>query len=75
MSTETKRTRIRPHSSLKAWRDWHGFSQHEAAKFLGISQSYYSKLEAHDQSPRKNMAKNLTARTGVPVDELMGLAD
>ncbi len=74
MSTEQRVKRIRPFSSLKAWRRWHGFSQHEAAGFLGISQSYYSKLESLDQSPRRNMARTLTAKTGVPVDALMGLA-
>lgn len=51
-----------------------GFSQHEAADFLGISQSYYCKLERKAQTPRKDVLKGLTERTGVPVDELMGIA-
>ena len=66
-------SRIRPHSSLRAWRLAHGLSQHEAAQYLGISQSYYSKLETHDQAPRRAMLKALTAKTGVPVDALLGL--
>ncbi len=74
MSTEKTSKRIRPHSSLAAWRRAHGFSQHDAARFLGISQSYYSKLETHEQSPRRAMMKTLTAKTGVPVDALMGLS-
>lgn len=74
MSPVSKPIRIRPHSSLAAWRRAHGFDQREAATFLGISQSYYSKLESLDQSPRRNMAKRLTEKTGVPVDALMGLS-
>jgi transcriptional regulator with XRE-family HTH domain len=73
MSTIKASKRIRPHSSLAAWRRFHGFSQHDAARVLGISQSYYSKLETHEQSPRRAMMKALTAKTGVPVDALMGL--
>jgi transcriptional regulator with XRE-family HTH domain len=68
------RIRTKPYSSLKAWRLSHGFSQHEAARFLEISQSYYHKLETHQQSPRRNMARKLTQTTGVPLDELMGIA-
>lgn len=66
---------VRPHSSLRAWRRWHGFSQHDAADYLGISQSYYSKLETHEQSPRRTMMQHLTAKTGVPVDALMGITE
>ncbi len=67
--------RIKPHSSLLAWRMAKGFkNQREAAKFLGISQSYLSNLERHSQSPRRDIAKMLTAKTGVPVDALMGIA-
>lgn len=72
----TKRTtaeRVKPQSSLAAWRQAKGFDQRAAARFLGISQSYYSKLERHEQAPRRDMLKALTARTGVPVDELMGM--
>jgi transcriptional regulator with XRE-family HTH domain len=68
------RIRTKPYSSLKAWRKSHGFTQHEAARFLDISQSYYHKLETHQQSPRRTMLKKLTETTGVPLDELMGIA-
>lgn len=66
--------RVKPHSSLAAWRRAKGFTQHEAADYLEISQSYYYKLEAKAQTPRKGILKTLTERTGVPVDELMGIA-
>lgn len=73
MST-TKRTALRPRSSLRAWRQSQGFTQQEAADYLEISQAYYSKLERHEQAPRRDMAKGLVERTGVPLDELMGIA-
>lgn len=66
--------RVRPHSSLLAWRTAQGFNQHEAADFLGISQAYYCKLERHDQTPRPKIARRLMDRTGVPLDELLGIA-
>lgn len=66
--------RVKPHSSLAAWRKAQGWTQHEAAAYLGISQSYYYKLEAKVQNPRKGILKRITERTGVPVDELMGIA-
>lgn len=66
--------RVKPHSSLAAWRKAMGFTQPEAADYLSISQSYYSKLEQKAQHPRPAVLKQLTERTGVPVDELMGIA-
>jgi len=66
--------RVKPHSSLRAWRRAMGLTQRQAAAQLGISQSYYYKLEAKTQTPRKGILKTVTARTGVPVDELMGIA-
>lgn len=66
--------RVKPHSSLRAWRRAMGFTQQEAAAYLKISQSYYCKLEAKIQTPRKGVLKGLTEQTGVPVDELMGIA-
>jgi len=74
VNTESKSRPEKPHSSLKAWRRAKGFTQREAADYLGISQAYYSKLERHGQAPRKEIAKELTEKTGVPLDELMGIA-
>jgi transcriptional regulator with XRE-family HTH domain len=67
-------TRVKPHSSLAAWRRAMGFTQQEAARYLSISQSYYYKLESKAQTPRKGILKRLADRTGVPLDELMGIA-
>lgn len=64
----------KPHSSLLAWRTAKGWDQRAAARHLEISQAYYSKLERHEQSPRGERAKRLMQRTGVPLDELMGIA-
>lgn len=66
--------RVKPHSSLVAWRKASGFTQRQAAKYLGISQSYYYKLEAKQQQPRPRKLKTIADLTGVPVDELMGIA-
>jgi transcriptional regulator with XRE-family HTH domain len=62
------------YSSLLAWRQAHNFTQREAAAYIGISQSYYVKLETRLQTPRPGMLKTLRDKTGVPVDELMGIA-
>lgn len=74
MTTERKAARVKPHSSLLAWRTAHGYGQHEAARYLGIGQAYYSKLERHEAAPRPEILKRITERTGVPLDELMGIA-
>lgn len=66
--------RVKPHSSLAAWRKDMEFTQPEAADYLGISQPYYSKLERKVQQPRRDNLKMLTERTGVPVDVLMDIA-
>lgn len=66
--------RVRPQTSLLAWRTAKGFNQHEAAVFLGISQAYYCKLERGDQTPRPKIARRLMDRTGVPLEELLGIA-
>lgn len=66
--------RVKPHTSLEAWRRAMGFTQRQAAEYLEISQSYYYKLELKQQTPRKGILKRTTERTGVPVDELMGIA-
>lgn len=66
--------RIRPHSSLKAWRSRQEFTQAEAAAHLGVSRNYYAKLERHVQAPSRSTLRHLMAVTGVPADELMGVA-
>lgn len=66
--------RVKPQVSLARWRETMGFTQREAAAFLEITQGYYYKLETKRQTPRPTLLRRLTERTGVPVDELMGIA-
>lgn len=62
------------YSSLKAWREDHDLSQREAARILGVSQAGWSKIELGIRRPRRDLAKRLLKKTGVPVEVLMGLA-
>lgn len=74
MSTkQTPSTETRP-TSLTDWRERKGITQARAAKVLGISQGYYSKLELGLQTPRPKLAKRLMARTGLTLEILMGIA-
>lgn len=64
---------VRPYPSLKAWRDAKDWTQQEAADFLGISQGQYSKLE-NGRTPRSRDLRDLMAKTGVPIEVLVGAA-
>ena len=64
---------MRPYPSLKAWRTAKGWSQQEAANFLGVSQGQYSKLE-NGHPPRSKDLRDLMAKTGVPIEVLVGVA-
>jgi transcriptional regulator with XRE-family HTH domain len=65
---------VKRHDSLAAWRRSHGWNQRQAAGFLGISQTYYSRLERYQQAPRRALAKSLTTQTGVSLADLMGMS-
>lgn len=67
-----KRPSTDTHRSLKAWREYHDFSTREAADFLKISQSMYSKLERGERFTRGPMAKKISERAHVPVEVLVG---
>ena len=73
--TRKKRRRRMSLRGLALWRQAHGFGQREEADYLGISQSYFSKLERYAVAQRRNIAKQLMARTGIPVEELMGITE
>lgn len=60
--------------SLKEWREARDLKQRDAARKLGISQGYYSKLELGIQTPRPKLAKRLMQRTGLALEVLMGIA-
>lgn len=67
-----KRKRIYP--NLKAWRDAHGFTQEEAARALGISQGYYSKLEQQEEFAGKRLGKVISGRASIPLETVLGLS-
>ena len=68
----TARVTRRKYPTLKAWRDALGISQAEAGLLLQISQSQYAKLELRTSGTTGKRAKHIQAKTGVPVDVLVG---
>jgi DNA-binding XRE family transcriptional regulator len=72
-STSSDMKRIKTtYPNLRAWRDALGLSQQEAAYLLGISRPQYSNLESGKSGTTGKRAKFITAKTGVPVDVLVG---
>lgn len=64
----------RAYPDLAAWRRDLGLSQRAAARILGISQTYYSRLERRTQSARGPMAKRILSTANVPLETLVGVA-
>lgn len=64
----------RPYPDLKSWRRAYGYSQDQAAKILGISQTYYGRLERRIQTATGKRAKQIMDVTGVPLEVLVGAA-
>jgi transcriptional regulator with XRE-family HTH domain len=62
------------HRTLKAWRLSSRLNQAEAAQLLGVSQGFYSKIEAGKGWPHAKLAQKISARVGVPVVTLLGLS-
>ena len=62
----------RPYPDLLEWRTAHGYSQREAAKILGLSQAYYSKLERRAQATTGKRARRIMELTGVSLEVLVG---
>ncbi len=67
-----KRNRIYP--TLRAWRLGARLNQQEAARVLGVSQSFYSKLERGLQYPDRRNAKLISDKAGVPLETVLGLS-
>ena len=67
-----RKPRAKP-GSLKAWRSARGINQRVAANALGISQTYYSKLEVGTHFPGRKLGKRLSVLTGLPVEVVLGL--
>lgn len=64
----------RTYPNLKTWRSERGISQHEAARLLGISQTYYNRLERGLTVATWGTAKRILQITGVPLETIVGLA-
>ena len=65
--------RNRPYPSLKRWREAFGLNQGQAAQQLGVSPSYYSRLENGEQHPHRTLAKAISDETGVPLETVLGV--
>jgi len=61
------------HPSLKRWRELERLNQEDAARQLGITQAYYSRLERGVQFPRRQLAKAISDQTGVPFETVLGV--
>jgi DNA-binding XRE family transcriptional regulator len=79
VQAEPKRLR-RPQShtrtrakTLKGWRLLHGLNQRDAARYLGLSQTTYGRLEMGTRFPRPGAAKRLMVLTGLSLATLMGI--
>lgn len=59
--------------NLRAWREATFERQMDAAAFLSLNQGHYSKLERGLQAPRPQHAKAISAKTGVPIESLLGI--
>lgn len=68
------RNRKREFKSLRQWRDELGLDQDDAALILGLSQSYYSRVERQLMAPNRHLAKRIADKTGVPLEQVLGVA-
>lgn len=79
MSSPTTKRRARKnlhrvYPNLTAWRTKLNLNQREAAQLLGMSQSKYSRIERGLHTPVRAIAKRIIAKTGVPLEVLVGVA-
>lgn len=75
MSNRVQRSRNpKAHRNLLAWRLALNLSQREAAAVLGFSQGKYSRLERGVGVAVRDEARKIMARTGVPLEALVGAA-
>ena len=65
----------RTYPTLKAWRLGTQRNQVDAARFLGISQAFYSKLERGVQFPDRLNAKMISEKAQVPLETVLGLPE
>lgn len=63
--------KVRPYPDLAMWRNDRKWNQEQAAEFLGISQTNYSRLERRVIATRGKRAKVIAEKTGVPLEVLV----
>lgn len=68
------KVKFRSYPDLATWRNDRRWSQRQAADYLGITQSKYSRLERGAGAVWGEEAKVLHLKTGVPVVVLAGAA-
>ena len=64
----------RPYPNLRTWRDAHRLTCRQAAEQLGMSSGHYNKLERGLIAIKGERAKDVMAKTGVPLEVLVGAA-
>ncbi len=67
-------TKKRPYPSLKVWRHEARLKSGDAARFLAVSPSYYSRIERQQKAPMARIAKAISEKTGVPLETILGIA-
>ncbi len=67
-------TKKRPYPSLQAWQHEARLNSNEAARFLALSPSYYSRIKRHQKAPMARLAKSISEKTGVPLETILGIA-
>lgn len=70
-----KTVTVRSYPNLRLWRNDRKWSQQEAAEYLGISQTAYSRLERGVVATSGRRAKVIRDKTGVPLDVLVGAVE
>lgn len=62
----------RPYPDLLTWRTAGERNQREAARFLGMSQATYSRLERRARFLKGTRARHVMQKTGVPLEVIVG---
>ncbi len=57
-------------SMIRAWREYLGFTQEQAAEKIGITRPAYAQMEATDANPRRTTLEKIAAAFGVQVEQL-----
>jgi ribosome-binding protein aMBF1 (putative translation factor) len=60
----------REYSIIRAWREYLGLSQAEAASCMGISQSAFSQLENENKRIKKETRKRIAEALGIKEEQL-----